>query len=149
LLGWAMLARVALGRAVASSANPMDRVCGLFGFVAAADVVAAQLDPPAAGLVATLGAVALAAWVALLPRLVDAVRTAGSAGLSANARGSWLLVPVATQSLALVAAHLTAPGAGAAPLVMATVAGWTASVLVYVTVVVLVGRRLLRGRLAP
>jgi voltage-gated anion channel len=149
LLAWAAVARGMIGRAVAGGANPMERTCGLFGFVAAADVVAAQFDPPTSGLVAACGVAALAAWVVLLPRLAGTVRTSGRATLFAGARGSWLLVAVATQSLALVAARLSAVGPGAEALVVASVVWWVAGVLAYLVTVALVVRRLVRARLSP
>lgn len=152
LVGWAAVALAVTGRALASGASPMDRTCGLFGFVAAADVVAAQVDPPtsglvAASLVAALGAAALAAWVVLLTLLIGAMRTTGLAALLTGARGSWLLVAVAPQSLAMTAARLTGMGAATGALVVASLVLWATGVLTYLMIAALVVGRLVRARL--
>ena len=124
---------------------------GLFGFVAAVDVVAAQFDVrAAAGVVALLGAVAVAAWALLVIHVAGLVHSGGLATIRAGARGSRLLVVVATQSLVLIAARLAVvvgPAAGA--LLVASVVGWVTGVLAYLVIALLVVARMLAARMAP
>ncbi len=146
VLGWTAAAW-AQGQGTAGGAPPIDRTFGQFGLVAALDVVAAQAGPPA--LVALLGATALLAWAVLLARLGVVVHTAGAAAVGARARGSWLLVAVASQSLALIAAQLSMSEATTSALIVAAAALWTTGVLAYLVIAVLVVRRLLLTQLDP
>lgn len=95
-----------------------------------------------------LGAAALAAWAVIVPRLVAVLRTARLGTLRRCARGSWLLVVVATQSRALTAARLTAVGAATGVLVVASLVWLAAGGFAYLVIVVWVVRGLLRARLA-
>lgn len=148
ILGW-MTAVGTRARHGIAAGTPIDRLCGQFGVVAALDVVAAQLGSSAWGLVTVLGAAALTAWFGLTARLVTVVHAAGAATVCAGARSSWLLVAVATQSLALIAARLRAAGPAAGTLVAASLLLWAVGLLVYVVIAALVARRLLATRLAP
>ena len=109
IIVWLVVARIRTGRGIARGRNPIDRTFGLFGFVAATDVVAAQFDPMAAARTLLL-VVALAAWVAVVTRLVAVLLASDIAALQADVRGSWLLAVVATQSLVLVAPHPAVSG---------------------------------------
>jgi tellurite resistance protein TehA-like permease len=151
-VGGARSGRVGSGRAVTCAAGRVDHACALFGFVAAVDVVAAQFDlPTATRVVVLLGTVAVVAWVVLLIRMTAVVHTRGGwAAIRAGARGSWLLVVVATQSLVLTAARLgVVAGEAAGALVAASVVGWLTGVLAYLVIVPLVVRRTVAARMAP
>jgi len=132
-------------------ARRIDHGFGLFGSVAAVDVVAAQFDVrAAAGVVALLGTVAAAAWVLLVIHVAGLVHSGGWATIRAGARGSLLLVVVATQSLVLIAARLAVvvgPAAGA--LLVASVVGWVTGVLAYLLIALLVVARGLVAPMAP
>ena len=78
VVAWAALARAGAGCGVPCGARRVAHGFGLFGFVAAVDVVAAQFDVrAAAGVVALLGAVAVAAWVLLVIHVAGLVRSGG------------------------------------------------------------------------
>lgn len=126
----------------------MDRTCGLFGSVAATDVVAAQFDPMNSAPRTVLLAAALTAWVVVMGRLVTVLHATGLAALRTGARGSWLLAVVATQSLVLIAARPVTTDT-ASTLFVAAMAAWTASLLGYLVITAAVVGRLLGTRLAP
>jgi hypothetical protein len=143
VVAWAALARAGSGRGMTCAASRVDHACALFGFVAATDVVAAQFDlSTATGVVVLLGTVAVVAWVALMIRMTAVVHTCGWAAIRAGARGSWLLVVVAAQSLVLTAARLAVvAGEASGALIVASVVGWWTGVLAYLAIVPLVVRR--------
>lgn len=138
---WVAVALLSTGRGIVRAGKPVDRTCGLFGFVAAANVVAAQFDPARPVLITLLGAVALSAWGVVMTRLIVILRVAGWAALCAVARGSWLLPVVATQSLVLTAARLATTPAATPALLVASVTAWTTALLGYLMIVVSVIRR--------
>ena len=86
IIVWLVVARIRTGRGIARGHNPIDRTFGLFGFVAATDVVAAQFDPMAAARTLLL-VIALAAWVAVVTRLVAVLLASDIAALQADVRG--------------------------------------------------------------
>jgi tellurite resistance protein TehA-like permease len=91
-----------------------------FAFVAATNVLASLA--PSTGIALALLITATAAWCALLPEAIGAQR--GPAGRRARheARGSWLLAVVATESLAVTAAEVGRRTAS--PGIVALAAGW-------------------------
>ena len=147
IIVWLVVARIRTGRGIARGRNPIDRTFGLFGFVAATDVVAAQFDPMTAARTLLL-VIALAAWVAVVTRLVAVLLASDIAALQADVRGGWLLAVVATQSLVLVAPHPAVSG-GVSVLFVAAGVVWTASIVAYVLIAAAVVTRLLGARLAP
>lgn len=74
---WVAVALLSTGRGIVRAGKPVDRTCGLFGFVAAANVVAAQFDPARPVLITLLGAVALSAWGVVMTRLIVILPVAG------------------------------------------------------------------------
>jgi hypothetical protein len=133
VVAWAALARAGSGHRAPVGTRGIDHGCGLFGFVAAVDVVAAQFDVPGAtGVVALLGAVAVAAWLLLVVHVSGLAHTGGGTAIRAGARGSRLLVVVATQTLVLIAARLAmAVGPASGALLVASVVGWVTGVLAW------------------
>jgi hypothetical protein len=78
VVAWVALARAGSGHRAPCGTRRIDHGCGLFGFVAAVDLVAAQFDVPGAtGVVALLGAVAVAAWLLLVVHGAGLVHTGG------------------------------------------------------------------------
>lgn len=139
-------------RAATSSGMPFhhlrrpDTALRLFSFVAACAVLGARFRIRPAVLW-PLGAVALVAWIILVPLATADVRTRPVADLREHAHGAWLLASVATAGLAITAADLgiIAPWAGWPVLSMAA---WLLGALLYVATVGLIARRAL-ARLAP
>ncbi|MGH3865449.1 MAG: tellurite resistance/C4-dicarboxylate transporter family protein [Pseudonocardiaceae bacterium] len=127
-----------------------------FTFVAACGVLAAELGPqlgPQLGqgqtlLAWSLGAVALLAWLGLVPAAIIDMRSRSAGELRDHAHGSWLLISVGTQSLAISAADL-AHGTAARPLLLLALAWWTLGLVGYFVVTWLIMWRALVGPLAP
>lgn len=123
-----------------------------FTFVAACGVLATGLGPePGQGrmlLAWSLGAVALIAWLGLLPAAITDVCSRPAGELRDHAHGSWLLVSVGTQSLAISAADL-AHGTAARPLLLLALAWWLLGLLGYVVVTWLIMWRALVGPFVP
>ena len=152
IIGWLAVAWIRIGCGIGCGRHPVDRTCRLFGSVAATDVVAAQFDPMDSAPRMVLLAAALTAWVVVMGRLVTVLHATGLAALRTGARGSWLLVVVATQSLVLIAVRPVTTGTASTlfvALLVATVAVWTASLLGYLVITAAVVGRLLGTRLAP
>jgi tellurite resistance protein TehA-like permease len=155
----AAFAVLAASSAVRAAAFPADvcrdltcpaRAFTGFAFVAACGVLGdrlAQDDHAAAASV--LAAAALAAWLALT-WLVPGRTAAGHREPPAitDISGNWYLWVVGTQSLAIAATFVSAAGlVRAQPAVLAAIAAWSAGVLLYLLVSVLVVIRLVRAGL--
>lgn len=135
LLAAALAAMLWLGAAdllalLRRRAEPASPPVDLFTWVAATGVVAARLDRGELQLLLAAAAALgwLAAWVALIVALSSLRRAPFD-----QARGSWLLLVVAPQSLAILAARLL-PGL-AVPL-------WLFGLALYVPLIALIVRRL-------
>ena len=85
-----------------------DVALRLFSFVAACTVLAARFEAHPT-VTWTLGAVALTAWLALIPVAVCGLGRCTWTGLRRRAHGAWELASVATSGLAIVAAVLAIP----------------------------------------
>lgn len=102
----------------------------------------------------TLGAVALVSWALLAPVALVAVRARDPAGRAISgpagrgARGSWLLIVVATQSLPVLATALPATRS-AGPALLVGVGLWLTGLGLYVAVLARIVRRVATGGLAP
>jgi tellurite resistance protein TehA-like permease len=128
-------------RAAAPGADP-----GLLTLVAGTGVVGTRVAAAGDRRWIALGllAVAVAAWIALLPAVVRRLR----ASPLRDARGAWLLVTVATQSLAALAATL-APLLGSTGLRTAADCLWALGAAAYVAIAAALGLRLVRASLDP
>ncbi|CAJ1496217.1 tellurite resistance/C4-dicarboxylate transporter family protein [[Mycobacterium] burgundiense] len=82
----------------------VDVVLRLFTFVAAGAVLATRFG--GSWVVWPLAAMALSAWMSLLPVLLRRMRRVGWPGLRDRARGAWELASVGTSALAIVFADL-------------------------------------------
>ncbi|WP_433035448.1 hypothetical protein [Actinomycetospora sp. CA-053990] len=142
---WSAIGVAATGTAVAAGPDPLARSLLLFSAVAACDVVAACLGSDRV-VSAVLGTVAVVLWLVLVPRALAALcsRPRGSRG--EGARGGWLLAAVATESLALTAAHLARAGVLVPVLLGVALACWALGLAVYVVIAVPVVRRVVASR---
>lgn len=114
----------------------------LLTFVAGTDVLASRaISAGERTLPLTLGVVALAAWLVLVPAALRAARSE-----LRSARGEWLNLVVATQSLAVVGAQAPdiPPGARTAALIL-----WLCGLVLYVALAPLAGRRAIRSWRQP
>lgn len=126
-----------------------------FTFVAACGVLAAELGPvlgprleQGQNLLAwSLGAVALIVWLGLVPTAIIGMCSRPAGELRDHAHGSWLLISVATQSLAISAADL-AHGAAARPLLLLALVWWMLGLFGYLGVTWLIMWRALVRPLA-
>lgn len=125
--------------AVRTDMTDPSRAFALLTLVAGTDVVAAL---PALrdwrDVLFVGGAVALVAWIVLLPAALLAAHRLPT--LWHHARGDWLLAVVATQSLAIVIALLAVPDHDVWSVV--AVAAWTVGAVGYLALIVPVTRRL-------
>ncbi|MDT0544390.1 tellurite resistance/C4-dicarboxylate transporter family protein [Streptomyces lonegramiae] len=130
---------------VAAELRDPATVFGFFTFVAGSDVLATRLAAgpwwPAA---ATLLAVALPVWPALMWCAGRVVRGLGPAGALRRVEGGWFLCVVGLQSVVLAAGALEPHRALAAK-----TAGWALGVVLYVVVATGVAGRLLRFGVRP
>ncbi|MFH8746901.1 tellurite resistance/C4-dicarboxylate transporter family protein [Streptomyces rimosus] len=137
--GWRIAAY--RGRVARDAADPA-RAFGFFTFVAASDVLAADLAAgrwrPFAVALLTGGALSCAA---LVPRMLVTVARARSA----RPDGSWFLLVVGPQSVVVAGTALRAGPTTA----VAEVCCWAAGVLAYVSITTLVWTRLRRHGVAP
>jgi tellurite resistance protein TehA-like permease len=155
VVGAAVYVVLAARLAVGVARDPRDTaerlrepaVFGLLTFVAATNVLGTRGQlADARGLALALGAVAFAAWLVLAPA---AVRVAGRLGPDRRrrmARGDWLNLVVATQSLAIAAGEARWTG-NAIP--DAGDALWALGLVFYVALVADVRRRALEAWRAP
>jgi hypothetical protein len=134
------------GVAVAAGPDPLARSLQLFSAAAACDVLAAALGPEHIAVTATLGAVAAVVWSALVWRVLVAWRSRPARTRSDGARGGWLLAAVATESLALTAAHLTRAGMAVRVLFGVAIAWWALGLAAYLVIAVPVVRRIVAAR---
>lgn len=131
-------------RLLADLASP-ERTFGFFTLVAAADVLAGRMEIGGWRVMAiVLGALGVVSWVVLTyavpAALITAPRRAGFEGVD----GGWLLWPVATESVAAIAALLGHDiPAAAGSLAAVAVCAWAVGVVLYLVVIVLVIARLL------
>jgi tellurite resistance protein TehA-like permease len=127
-----------------------DQAFTSFAFVAACGVLGDRLADggyrlPAAG----LAGAALAAWL-VLTCLVPARLAARRLSRLADVNGTWYLWAVGTQSLAITAAFLHSLGMlPAGPAALAAITAWSAGIVVYLVITVLVARRLLLVGVGP
>jgi tellurite resistance protein TehA-like permease len=134
--------RSALGR----RGDP-DVAIELFTAVAACTVLGVRFaDHPA--VVWVLGAVALVAWLLLVPVAVRDVRSRPSGELREHARGAWLLPSVATAGLAITAADLALDSHAAALIAVAAIA-WPLALGLYVVVTGLIFWRAASAPMVP
>lgn len=124
-----------------------------FTVVAACGVLAAELGfelGPQLGQVQTLiawslGAAELTAWLGLVPMAIIDMCSRPAGELRDHAHGSWLLISVGTQSLAISAADLAHGGAARPLLLLLALAWWLLGLLGYVVVTWLIMWRALVG----
>lgn len=134
--------RSALGR----PGDP-DVAIELFTSVAACTVLGARFaDHPA--VVWVLAAVALVAWLLLVPVAVRDVRSRPSGELREHAHGAWLLPSVATAGLGITAADLALDSRSAVLIAVAAIA-WLLALCVYVAVTWLIFRRAVSAPIVP
>jgi tellurite resistance protein TehA-like permease len=123
-----------------------------FTFVAACGVLATELGPELVRgqrlLAWSLGAAALIAWLALVPAAITDMHSRPTGELRDHAHGSWLLISVGTQSLAISTADL-ARGTAAHPLLLLALAWWMLGLVGYVVVTWLIMWRALAGPFVP
>jgi hypothetical protein len=143
---WSAIGLASTGTPVATGPDPLTRWLLSFSAVAACDVVVACLGPGRVGVAASLGVVAAALWLLLVPRTVAALWSRPPGSRSEGARGGWLLGAVATESLALTAAHLAGAGVAVAVLLGVAVACWALGLVAYVAIAVPVVRRIVAAR---
>ncbi len=132
---------------IAESRDP-DTALRMFTFVAAACVLGVvwRADRVALWVLAVLAALG---WLVLMPLAIRDVRSRPRAELQDHARGSWLLVSVATSGLATTAADLgIAAGHWSATVWLAALL-WVLAVMLYVAVTGLIARRVLSAPLRP
>lgn len=124
-----------------------DVVLRMFTFVAACAVLAVRWgDHPAAGWL--LGALALAAWLVLVPLAVVDVSSRPGANLREHARGAWLLPAVATAGLATTGANLAIDVRWPALVVLAALA-WVLAMVLYLLITWLIAWRALAAPFVP
>lgn len=131
--------------AVAAELRRPAGALGLLTFVAASSVLASAWSPLALDRV--LAAIAAASWAALLVPAVLALRRSGRGG----ARGGWLMLTVATESV-VIAAIRAWPAALPGAVVWIAAALWAVGLLAYAYLAPPVTRSLaqaLRARAAP
>lgn len=130
--------------------DPHDptEVFGLYTFVAACGVLDARLGHRPLSLVIGIGLVQVVAWFALLPVVWNTLRGTSIAWLRGQARGSWLLATVGTQSLAITAVALSSVGTTRLFLGVA-VGCWVAGLAAYLVTAVLVVWRVVRTQACP
>jgi tellurite resistance protein TehA-like permease len=95
-----------------------------------------------------LGGLALAVWLALVPRALVAARARPGTELREQARGTWLLPSVATEGLAITAADLATHARAPSLVIIATVA-WAWGIVLYLVVTGLIAWRVLAKALRP
>lgn len=134
---------------LAGSLHDPSQVFGFYTFVAACDVLDARLDRSPFSLVLGLGCAALLAWVLLVPVLWRAMRAQPVCALRGQARGSWLLAVVGTQSLVITAVELAMRAAPARPLLGVALAWWVLGVAGYIAITALIVWRMLAEPLRP
>ncbi|MGH3321537.1 MAG: tellurite resistance/C4-dicarboxylate transporter family protein [Streptosporangiaceae bacterium] len=130
--------------------DPRDltEVFGLYTFVAGCGVLDARLGHRPGGLVAGIGVVQLLTWLSLVPTVWGALRRTPVARLRGQARGSWLLATVGTQSLAITAVDVSSAGA-TRPLLGAAIIWWVLGVAAYLATAALIVWRLLSAHVSP
>ncbi|MGB6165057.1 MAG: tellurite resistance/C4-dicarboxylate transporter family protein [Pseudonocardiaceae bacterium] len=96
----------------------------------------------------SLGAVALVAWLGLVPTAITDMISRPAGELRDHAHGAWLLIAVGTQSLAISAADL-AHGTTARPLMLLALAWWILGLLGYFAVTWLIIWRALARPFVP
>jgi hypothetical protein len=146
LVSWAAVGVATTRTAIAAGPDPLTRALLLFSAVAACDVLAAALGPDRLGIAVALGTVAGVLWLVLVRAAVAALRSRPPRSRGEGARGGWLLAAVATESLALTAAHLTR-AAVAVPVLLGVALGcWTFGLAAYLVIAVPVVRRIAAAR---
>jgi hypothetical protein len=146
LVLWSTIGVATTGTAAAAGQDPLARALLLFSAVAACDVVAACLGSDRVVVSVVLGTVAATLWMVLVPRALAALRSRPRGTRTEGARGGWLLAAVATESLALTAAHLTQAGVLVPVLSGVALACWALGLAVYVVIAVPVVRRVVAAR---
>jgi tellurite resistance protein TehA-like permease len=119
----------------------------MFAFVAACAVLGVRFNDHLAA-VWLLGALALVAWLGLLPLALVAAGSRSSVELREQARGAWLLPSVATAGLAVTAADLAIHLHSAALVAIAT-AAWIVGMVLYLAVTGLIIWRVVAIPLRP
>ena len=153
-VGW-RAARQAAG--LAAELGRPQRVFTAFAAVAACGVLgnglAGEGRPDTAARIAgaALAGLALVLWLALTCWTVTLLGGWSRAGRPLTAvNGTWYLWTVGTQSLAIAAAFLHTAGVlGTWPAAVAAIAAWSAGLLLYLAIMVLVVARLLLAGLRP
>jgi hypothetical protein len=147
VLAWRVAVGLATTRtAVAAGPDPLARSLLIFSAVAACDVVAVALGPGRAGITAALGALAGVLWLVLVRQVVVALRSRPRRSKAEGARGGWLLAAVATESLAITAAHLMRTGSAVPVLLGIALVCWALGLAAYVVIAVPVVRRIPAAR---
>lgn len=127
-----------------------SQIFGFYAFVAACDVLNARLylgvGPRV--LLLILAVAAVGGWLVLVPVTWSALRHVPVRVLRPQARGSWLLAAVGTQSLAIIATDL-GQWTGSPALLALALAWWVLGVAIYLGLCVLIVWRLLAERVGP
>lgn len=127
-----------------------DRAFTSFAVVAACDVLGDDLASDGHfAVAAALAAVALLAWICLTVLVPGRLAVRHRPPIT-DVNGSWYLWVVGTQSLAIAAVFIRTGGLiPARPTAVAAIAAWSAGLVLYLVMTVLVAARLLIAGLAP
>lgn len=138
------------GPVLAGALRSPTQIFGCYTFVAACDVLDARFlvgsAPP--WLLVLLGVPALAGWLSLVPLTWRAMRSVSPRDLRTQARGSWMLAAVGTQSLAIITTDFAMLEQSQALLGWA-IAWWVLGMVVYLGTGALIGWRIVAERIHP
>jgi tellurite resistance protein TehA-like permease len=150
LAAWAARA-VAFPASLRAGLGRPDQAFSSFAFVAACGVLGDRLAGGGYRLPAAVAAgAALAAWLCVTCLILAHLAVRRPPPQLADVNGTWYLGAVGTQSLAIAAVFLHGLGLlPAGPAALAAIAAWSAGILLYLVITVLVASRLLLVGVGP